>query len=190
MTEQTSAQTAADTGEETTGPAELNAVKTGSAKAGSSKAGAAKASSAKAGSSKAGAAKASSGQTGVEPVTRTRRPGKPKVDPVLAEAVLLAHDALFEIADPDQVGDHLGVAAEGDRLLTHRFAAAKTGYRGWEWFVTVARAPRAKKVTVCEIGLLPGQDALIAPPWVPWLDRMNDEEKEAHKAEQAEADAG
>ncbi|MGJ9373104.1 DUF3027 domain-containing protein [Nesterenkonia sp. CF4.4] len=136
------------------------------------------------------AEKTDAGKVRAEPAARTRRPGKPKVDPVLAAAVALAHDALYEIADPAQVGDHLGVSAEEDRLLTHRFAADKPGYRGWEWFVTVARAPRAKLVTVCEIGLLPGEDALIAPPWVPWLERMNDEEREAHKAEQAEADEG
>ncbi|EXF26064.1 hypothetical protein BG28_00325 [Nesterenkonia sp. AN1] len=135
------------------------------------------------------AAKQSSAvKTRPEPAARTRRPGKPKLDALLAEAVDLAHDALYEIADPEQVGAHLGVTAEGDRLLTHRFAAEKSGYRGWEWFVTVARAPRAKLVTVCEIGLLPGEDALIAPEWVPWLERMNDEERQAHKAEQAEAD--
>lgn len=123
-----------------------------------------------------------------EPVARKRRPGKPKVDPVLSASVELAHEALHEIAAPEQVGDHLGVSAEEDRLLTHRFAADKPGYRGWEWFVTVARAPRAKKVTVCEIGLLPGDQALIAPPWVPWLERMNDEEKQAHQAEQADSE--
>lgn len=138
----------------------------------------------------ASAEQTGAGKVRAEPVARTRRPGRPKVDPVLADAVTLAHDALYEIADPAQVGDHLGVTAEEDRLLTHRFAADKPGYRGWEWFVTVARAPRAKLVTVCEIGLLPGEDALIAPPWVPWLERMNDEEREAHKAEQAEADEG
>ncbi|MCH8560669.1 MULTISPECIES: DUF3027 domain-containing protein [unclassified Nesterenkonia] len=139
---------------------------------------------------KTSAIKTGAVKTSDQPVARTRRPGKPKVDPVLADAVEFAHDALYEITDPAQVGAHLGVTAEGDRLLTHRFAAAKPGYRGWEWFVTVARAPRVKKVTVCEIGLLPGEDALIAPPWVPWLERMNDEEKQAHKAEQAEADEG
>lgn len=135
-------------------------------------------------------AQSSAVKTKSQPTARTRRPGKPKLDALLAEAVDLAHDALYEIADPEQVGAHLGVTAEGDRLLTHRFAAAKSGYRGWEWFVTVARAPRAKLVTVCEIGLLPGEDALIAPEWVPWLERMNDEERQAHQAEQAQADEG
>ncbi|GAA1144416.1 DUF3027 domain-containing protein [Nesterenkonia lutea] len=125
--------------------------------------------------------------TGTGTAPRPRRAAKPKADPVLAESVELAREALVEIAAQAQIGMHLGVRAEGDRLLTHRFAADKPGYRGWEWFVTVARAPRAKKVTVCELGILPGQDALIAPEWVPWLERMNDEEKEAHRAEQAES---
>lgn len=126
-------------------------------------------------------------QTMTAAPARVRRTAKPKADPMLLEAVDTARAALADIAEESQVGTHLSASAEGDRLLTHRFAAHKPGYRGWEWFVTVARAPRAKKVTVCEIGLLPGEDALIAPEWVPWLERMNDEEKEAHKAEQAES---
>ncbi|WP_218222135.1 DUF3027 domain-containing protein [Nesterenkonia sp. Act20] len=121
------------------------------------------------------------------PAARPRRPAKPKADPTLAEAVDFARAALAEITDVSQIGAHLSVSAEADRLLTHRFAADKPGYRGWEWFVTVARAPRSKTVTVCELGLLPGEDALIAPEWVPWLERMNDEEKEAHRVEQAES---
>jgi hypothetical protein len=36
----------------------------------------------------------------------------------------------------------------------------------------VARAPRSKLVTVCEVALLPGGDALLAPEWVPWSERL------------------
>lgn len=103
---------------------------------------------------------------------------KPKKDAVLAEATQLALDALKEIAPIEQVGPHVSAVPEEDRLLTHRFAADKPGYRGWEWYVTVARAPRTKKVTVCELGLLPGEDALLAPQWVPWVERMNEKERE------------
>lgn len=106
----------------------------------------------------------------------------PKKDTVLSEAVDLAREALHEIAPQEQIAEHLSVTADEDRLHTHRFAARKPGYRGWEWFVTVARAPRAKKVTVCEIGLLPGEGAVLAPPWVPWAERMDDQEKKALKA--------
>lgn len=95
-----------------------------------------------------------------------------KKDLVLAEAVIDARTALNEIASEEQVGQHLGTKADADRLVTHRFAAQKPGYSGWEWFVTVARAPRSKKVTVCELGMLPGDGALLAPAWVPWAERM------------------
>lgn len=95
-----------------------------------------------------------------------------KKDLVLADAVDEARAALNEIAPGEQIGDHLGVKADADRLVTHRFAGRKPGYHGWEWFVTLARAPRSKKVTVCELGMLPGDDALLAPEWVPWAERV------------------
>ena len=38
--------------------------------------------------------------------------------------------------------------------------------------MTVARAARAKAVTVSESALVPGPDALLAPHWVPWRDRL------------------
>jgi len=37
---------------------------------------------------------------------------------------------------------------------------------------TVARAPRQKHVTVDEIVLLPGDEAIVAPEWLPWRDRI------------------
>ena len=70
------------------------------------------------------------------------------------------------------VGEHLGVRAEGDRVVTHLFDAALPGYRGWRWAVTVARAWRWKVVTVDEVVLLPGDEALLAPEWVPWSERL------------------
>lgn len=98
-------------------------------------------------------------------------------DAVLTEAVDMAREALDALAPAEQIGAHLYVKADGDRLMTHRFAAQKPGYYGWEWFVTVARVPRSKHVTVCELGLLPGEDALLAPEWVPWSERVTKDEK-------------
>lgn len=70
------------------------------------------------------------------------------------------------------VGEHIGVVSEGDRVVTHYFEAKEPGYRGWRWAVTVARASRAKNVTLDETVLLPGDDALLAPEWVPWSERL------------------
>jgi hypothetical protein len=103
------------------------------------------------------------------PARRTRTPA---VDPACAEAVDLARGAAEETARPLGVGEHLGLRAEGDRVVTHYFACLAPGYRGWRWAVTVTRAARAKNVTVSECVLLPGDGALLAPPWVPWLERL------------------
>ncbi len=64
------------------------------------------------------------------------------------------------------------MVAEGDRVVTHLFECLDPAYLGWRWAVTVARAARAKVVTVSETSLLPGPDALLAPEWVPWRDRL------------------
>jgi hypothetical protein len=71
-----------------------------------------------------------------------------------------------------QVGAHLGVQAEGERIVTHLFENADPAYAGWRWAVTVARAPRSKVVTVSETVLLPGPASLLAPDWVPWHERL------------------
>ena len=112
--------------------------------------------------------------------TRPPRRRAPKLDELLAGAVDQARAALTVetgLAEPGQVGDHVGAVADDDRLVTHRFAASLPGYGGWEWFATLARAPRSKVVTVCEVGLLPGADAILAPAWVPWSERVSQEEK-------------
>jgi hypothetical protein len=99
--------------------------------------------------------------------TRTREP-----DQACAQAVDQARAAAAEIAAAGQVGDHLGVQADGDRVVTHLFACTDPAYEGWQWAITVARASRAKAVTVCEAALLPGSGALLAPAWVPWSERV------------------
>ncbi|HET9079235.1 MAG TPA: DUF3027 domain-containing protein [Trebonia sp.] len=95
-------------------------------------------------------------------------------DQACADAVDLARRALAYEAGvwPDAIGEHLGVESAGDRLVTHFFDCADRAYAGWRWAVTVTRAPRSKAVTVDESVLLPGPDALLAPPWVPWHERL------------------
>ncbi|HKB30938.1 MAG TPA: DUF3027 domain-containing protein [Streptosporangiaceae bacterium] len=101
--------------------------------------------------------------------TRTRTPA---LDEIGAQAVDVARAAAEEIAGLGQVGAHVGMVADGDRVVTHLFECLDPAYAGWRWAVTVARAARAKTVTVSETSLLPGPDALLAPEWVPWRDRL------------------
>jgi DUF3027 family protein len=77
-------------------------------------------------------------------------------DRLCAEAVDIALAVTEEAAGPHSVGEHLGVVAEGDRVVTHLFACKEPAYRGWQWATTVTRASRAKAVTIDETVLLPG----------------------------------
>ncbi|MEO6504204.1 MAG: DUF3027 domain-containing protein [Jatrophihabitantaceae bacterium] len=92
------------------------------------------------------------------------------IDAATAAAVELARTAAVEMAGSD-VGEHLGVHPEGELAATHAFAAALPGYVGWFWAVTVVRAPNSDP-TVAEVVLLPGENSLRAPEWVPWSQRV------------------
>lgn len=95
-----------------------------------------------------------------------------KADAICVAAVDAAREAAVEEAGAAQVGAHLSYRVEGERLLTHYFASTHPGYLGWCWAVTLTRASRAKTVTVNEVVMLPGDEAIVAPQWVPWSDRV------------------
>jgi len=107
-------------------------------------------------------------------VVSTIRNRAKEPDQICADAVDLARQSLAEQAgvSQDTIGDHLGLEPGGDRVVTHFFGCTDRAYAGWRWAVTVARAPRAKIVTVDESVLLPGPESLLAPAWVPWQDRL------------------
>lgn len=107
------------------------------------------------------------------PAKTTPKTGaRAKTDAVLSGAVDTARTALVEATGDEGVGEHVGFTLDSKGLGTHWFAATLPGYRGWHWAVTVARAPRAKTATVCETQLLPGDDSLRSPEWLPWAERL------------------
>lgn len=95
-----------------------------------------------------------------------------KLDKYLANQIELARAALAPIADEVEIGEHVGCSPEAERLVTHAFSCLKSGYVGWNWVATLTRVPRSKKATICEIDLLPGEKALLAPSWIPWAQRL------------------
>ncbi len=96
----------------------------------------------------------------------------PKSDTTLASAVEVARAAAAEMAEPGTVGEYLGVQPEVDRVVTHYFACSASAYPGWRWAVTLARAPRARRATVSETHLVPGEGALRSPEWLPYAERL------------------
>lgn len=104
----------------------------------------------------------------ITPVIATRT----KTDSILADAADLARSALVADVGVEDVGEHLAFEPEGERVGSHYFACRRAGYRGWRWSVTVMRAPRQKVATIAEVVLVPGEEAITAPDWVPYRDRI------------------
>ena len=110
-------------------------------------------------------------KTGSKKQKKTRNK-TPRKDAVLEAAIELAIKALEPIAKPEEIGSHLGLRMDDERLGTHYFECYKPGYRGWCWSATLTRVPRGRSATVSEVALVPDKDALLAPEWVPWADRL------------------
>lgn len=94
------------------------------------------------------------------------------LDPVCAGAVELARREAVAEGGAAAVGEYESCQAEGDRLAVHYFRCSNRAYRGWRWAVSVARAARSNTPTVCEVVLLPGPEAMLAPEWIPWQQRL------------------
>lgn len=104
------------------------------------------------------------------------------LDPLarLVGAADLARSAAVETAAADlgrraaagAVGAHREAVSEAPGAVTHYFDAEQDGYRGWRWSVTVSAGGDDGPVTVSEVVLLPGPDALTGPVWVPWEERI------------------
>ncbi len=87
------------------------------------------------------------------------------------QALAVARAAIAELADGD-IGKHVGVSGMGANVVTHCFAADEPGYPGWEWHAVLACAAGSDDVTVNEVALVPGTQALQAPEWVPYSQRV------------------
>ncbi|MDO5076266.1 DUF3027 domain-containing protein [Corynebacterium sp.] len=99
-------------------------------------------------------------------------PSNRRRNPLLDSAAIdIARTALEDLGEGD-IGEHTGVTNIGPHVATHHFVAAMPGYRGWEWQVVLACARGSRRITVNELALLPGEEALRAPQWVPYADRV------------------
>ncbi|QTV79997.1 DUF3027 domain-containing protein [Microbacterium sp. NIBRBAC000506063] len=112
----------------------------------------------------------------------------PDADERLIGAHDIARAALLEITPEATIGDAVGYTVEEGGAVSLRFANRMGGYPGWFWTVTVAVVDDAEP-TVLELELLPGDDALLAPEWVPWAERLADYRATMAAAEQAAAEA-
>lgn len=89
----------------------------------------------------------------------------------LAELQQLAEVALNEIAESDEIGEFVSASVEGDAVAVLQYAVRVPGYTDWFWTVLCTRVPDSAP-TVLECFMLPGENALLAPAWVPWAERL------------------
>jgi hypothetical protein len=81
--------------------------------------------------------------------------------------------AIADAGNPELVGADVSVEIDDDgRVETYLFEAHLAGYRGWRWCVTIAKVDKKSEPTICDVVVLPGPDALLAPEWVAYRDRI------------------
>ncbi len=95
----------------------------------------------------------------------------------------VAREAALAYAESPSVGALIETVDEGDNTVSYIFASTLKGYLGWRWSVTLFEGD-PKNPTLSEVMLLPGEESLVAPAWVPWSERLAD-----WKALQAELEA-
>jgi len=81
--------------------------------------------------------------------------------------------AIADAGNPELVGADVSVEIDDDgRVETYLFEANLAGYKGWRWCVTIAIVDKKFEPTICDVVVLPGPDALLAPEWVAYRDRI------------------
>jgi len=81
--------------------------------------------------------------------------------------------AIADAGSADLVGADVSVEIDDDgRVETYLFEAHLAGYKGWRWCVTIAVVDKKSEPTICDVVVLPGPDALLAPEWVAYRDRI------------------
>lgn len=108
---------------------------------------------------------------GQQPDATDGRAAPASVELTPAQIDVARRAAIEEAESASLVGEYLGAHAEDDVAVTARFVRPDAAYRGWAWSVTVAILPDAAP-TVSEVVLLPGDDSLVAPAWLPWDQRI------------------
>lgn len=108
----------------------------------------------------------------------------PKAKSFQVGSEALARKAAVEVAGSVAVGNFLEEVDEGKGLATYLFESRQKGYVGWRWSVTIFQQTAKSTPTVSEVLMVPGPEAILAPAWVPWSERLAD-----YKALQAELEA-
>lgn len=89
------------------------------------------------------------------------------------DPIALAHAVAIDTAeDPQEVGEFVTSETLEGGVTDFRFATHLVGYEGWQWSVTMYHDEELDRWTVDECTLIPTEQALLPPKWIPWKDRL------------------
>lgn len=101
----------------------------------------------------------------------------------------LALAALLETTDSALVGELVSEQETEKNVIEVRFEAKLPAYPHWHWCVTLTQIDKRKPLQVAEINLLASENALLAPKWVPWAERLAEFRKQLRAEGKASSDA-
>lgn len=99
----------------------------------------------------------------------------------------LARAALAETAFG--FGNHTAELEIEKGVFDLRFECTERAYQGWNWVVTLTAADGRSAPSVSEINLIAADGALLAPPWVPWAERLAEFRSQLRAEGKASSDA-
>lgn len=101
----------------------------------------------------------------------------------------LALEALKETTDSALIGDFVSELEAQKNVIEVRFESKMRGYQDWHWVVTLTQVDKRKPLLVSEINLMASENALLAPKWVPWAERLAEFRKQLRAEGKANSDA-
>lgn len=105
-----------------------------------------------------------------KPITFQTTPVKPvnlnfHIDPQVARS------ALAEVTDSAHIGAFVETQPTTQHTAIVTFVSTMPGYKNWKWLVMLSWLD-AKHLTIDEVAMVPTDEALVAPAWVPWSQRV------------------
>jgi hypothetical protein len=101
----------------------------------------------------------------------------------------LALGALLDTTERSLIGDFIEEVEAVKGVIEIRFQAKMRGYEGWVWAVTLTSPDKRKGTSVSEVNLMAGPQAVLAPNWVPWAERLAEFRKQLRAEGKAQSDA-
>lgn len=85
-------------------------------------------------------------------------------------------------------GDFISETEPAKGVIELRYLCQMRGYNGWHWLLTLTQPDKRKPATFSELNLVASEDALLAPEWVPWTERLSEFRKQLRAEGKAETD--